>query len=88
MAEQTDSTNEITAQLQNWSENQNTATNNTLLNLVYDELHRQAHLICKKREADTRCKPPLWFTKRISNLSNKNRFRGKAVRIFSAWRRR
>ena len=42
--------NEITGQLQNWSE-QNSAANDILLNLVYDELRRQAHRYLRKERA-------------------------------------
>jgi RNA polymerase sigma factor (TIGR02999 family) len=40
--------NEITGQLQNWSDNQDSTANNDLLNLVYKELRRQAHRYLRK----------------------------------------
>lgn len=42
---------EITEQLQNWNERSDSAGNNLLLNLVYDELHRQAHRYLQKERA-------------------------------------
>lgn len=51
MAEQTHSEGEITEQLNDWSENQNTEANSGLLNLVYDELHRQAHRYLQKERS-------------------------------------
>jgi RNA polymerase sigma-70 factor (ECF subfamily) len=38
----------ITEQLQKWNQGQNSEVNNALLNLVYDELHRQAHRYMQK----------------------------------------
>ncbi|MDQ3180997.1 MAG: ECF-type sigma factor [Acidobacteriota bacterium] len=51
MAEGAHPASEITEQLQNWSENQNTEANNALLNLVYDELRRQAHRYLQKERS-------------------------------------
>ncbi len=51
MAEQAHPASNITEQLQNWSENQNIEANNALLNLVYDELHRQAHRYLQKERS-------------------------------------
>lgn len=42
------SVSDITEQLQNWSEKQDTEAENALLNLVYDELHRQARRYLQK----------------------------------------
>lgn len=42
---------EITKQLQNWGKKQDTEANDILLNLVYDELHRQAHHYLQKERA-------------------------------------
>ena len=43
MAGEAHSASGITEQLQNWSEKQDADANNALLDMVYDELHRQAH---------------------------------------------
>ncbi len=51
MAEQAHPASNITEQLQNWSENQNIEANNALFNLVYDELHRQAHRYLQKERS-------------------------------------
>ncbi len=51
MAEHAHPASNITEQLQNWSENQNIEANNALLNLVYDELHRQAHRYLQKERS-------------------------------------
>jgi RNA polymerase sigma-70 factor, ECF subfamily len=45
---------EITEMLRNWSDNQHLDSADALLNLVYDELHRQAHrYLQKEREGHT-----------------------------------
>ena len=51
MAEKANPINEITEQLQNWGEKQNTQAHNALLNLVYSELHRQAHRYLRKERS-------------------------------------
>lgn len=51
MAEKGNSLSEITEQLQRWNEKQDTAENNALLNLVYAELHRQAHRYLQKERS-------------------------------------
>ncbi|MEO6051536.1 MAG: sigma-70 family RNA polymerase sigma factor [Pyrinomonadaceae bacterium] len=51
MAEQADSVSDITKQLRMWRENQDTEANDALLNLVYDELHRQAHRYLQKERS-------------------------------------
>ena len=43
MADKAHSASGITGQLQNWSKNQDADANNALLDMVYGELHRQAH---------------------------------------------
>lgn len=48
MAERAQLANGITEKLQNWSDNQDTEVHNALLNLVYDELNRQAHRYLQK----------------------------------------
>lgn len=48
MAEKGNSVGGITEQLQNWNKQQDTEANNVLMNLVYTELHRQAHLYLQK----------------------------------------
>ena len=54
MTERGQSANEITEQLQNWSETQNTEDHNALMKLVYDELRRQArHHLQKERVGHT-----------------------------------
>jgi RNA polymerase sigma-70 factor, ECF subfamily len=42
----------ITEQLQKWNQDQNSEVNNALLNLVYDELHRQAHRYMQKERVE------------------------------------
>ena len=39
---------EITEQLQHWNDKQNSEANDALMNLVYTELHRQAHRYLQK----------------------------------------
>ena len=51
MAEKANPINEITEQLQNWGEKQNTQAHNALFNLVYSELHRQAHRFLRKERS-------------------------------------
>lgn len=48
MAERAQLANRITEKLQNWSDNQDTEAHNALMNLVYDELNRQAHRYLQK----------------------------------------
>ncbi len=43
MTERNHSSSGITEQLKDWSEKQNSEANNALFDLVYSELHRQAH---------------------------------------------
>lgn len=52
MTEKGDSLSEITEQLRRWNEKQDTAENNALLNLVYAELHRQAHRYLQKERSE------------------------------------
>ncbi len=51
MAEKADPTRGITKQLKEWSERQDTEADNALLELVYAELHRQAHRYLQKERA-------------------------------------
>ncbi len=48
MAEKKFAGQKITEQLQQWNEKQDTDANNVLMNLVYAELHRQAHRYLQK----------------------------------------
>ncbi len=48
MAEKANSASGITKQLQHWNERQDTEAENALMNLVYDELRRQAHRYLQK----------------------------------------
>ncbi len=48
MTEKVHPLREITEQLQKWSDGQDSEINNNLLNLVYDELRRQAHRYLQK----------------------------------------
>jgi RNA polymerase sigma factor (TIGR02999 family) len=48
MAESQHPVSEITEQLQNWGKKHDTEARNVLLQLVYDELHRQAHRYLRK----------------------------------------
>lgn len=51
MAEKTPPASGITKRLRKWSERQDTEADNALLELVYAELHRQAHRYLKKERA-------------------------------------
>lgn len=51
MVEEEHSVTDITKQLQNWSSDRDTEANEALLNLVYDELHRQAHRYLQKERS-------------------------------------
>ena len=51
MSQQASPGSDITKQLQTWSNNHDTEANNALLNLVYDELHRQAHRYLQKERS-------------------------------------
>ncbi len=51
MAEKAYPTRGITKQLKEWSERQDTEADNALLELVYQELHRQAHRYLQKERA-------------------------------------
>jgi RNA polymerase sigma factor (TIGR02999 family) len=51
MGEKANAVSEITEQLQYWSTSQNTDASAELINLVYDELHRQAHRYLQKERA-------------------------------------
>lgn len=51
MTEKGNSLGGITEQLQRWNERQNTAETDALLNLVYAELHRQAHRYLQKERS-------------------------------------
>ena len=51
MAEKGNSLSGITEQLQRWNEKQDTAADDALLNLVYAELHRQAHRYLRKERS-------------------------------------
>lgn len=42
----------ITEQLQKWNQGQDSEVNNALLNLVYEELHRQAHRYLQKERVE------------------------------------
>ncbi len=48
MAEKPKTVSEITEQLQHWNEKQDSQANDALMNLVYTELHRQAHRYLQK----------------------------------------
>ena len=48
MAEKGNPVSAITERLQVWSKKQDAEANNALMNLVYDELHRQAHRYLQK----------------------------------------
>lgn len=48
MADKANPKSGITEQLQQWNEKQDTDANNVLMNLVYAELHRQAHRYLQK----------------------------------------
>ena len=48
MAETPKPISEITEQLQHWNDKQDSEANNVLMNLVYAELHRQAHRYLQK----------------------------------------
>lgn len=48
MSERTNSSNAITEQLQNWSEQPDSEVENALFELVYNELHQQAHRYLQK----------------------------------------
>lgn len=51
MPEKSDQASGITEQLKIWSEGRNTDADNALLELVYPELHRQAHRYLQKERA-------------------------------------
>lgn len=51
MAEKATQLSGITEQLQQWNEKKDTAANNALLNIVYAELHRQAHHYLQKERS-------------------------------------
>lgn len=51
MAESSHPVSQITERLQNWGEMQDTEAGSILLQLVYDELHRQAHRYLQKERA-------------------------------------
>lgn len=51
MAENENPASGITEQLQNWSAGQDTEADEALINLVYTELHRQAHRYLQKERA-------------------------------------
>ena len=48
MAEKPKTVSEITEQLQHWNDKQDSQANDALMNLVYTELHRQAHRYLQK----------------------------------------
>jgi RNA polymerase sigma-70 factor, ECF subfamily len=48
MAEKAHPVSGITEQLRHWNKRQDPEANNALMNLVYDELHRQAHRYLQK----------------------------------------
>ncbi|MEJ7625094.1 MAG: sigma-70 family RNA polymerase sigma factor [Pyrinomonadaceae bacterium] len=51
MSEKASPGSDITKQLLTWSNNRDTEANDALLNLVYDELHRQAHRYLQKERS-------------------------------------
>lgn len=51
MTEKAHPVSQITEQLQNWGKKHDTEAGNVLLQLVYDELHRQAHRYLRRERA-------------------------------------
>jgi hypothetical protein len=73
---------EITERLRRWSDGLENSADD-LLELVYRELHRQAHRYLRKERRGHTLQTTALVHEAYLKVINQKKFRGKAVRIFS-----